>query len=381
MNSKKTLVITSVAFFRASIGCMQRVKRVLEYLNTQIDLRVLFLGKYIDNDLELIKNMGFENIVDNIFDTPVTQEQLDNTPQIKTKHLEKFYYHEFKVRFNNYLEQNSFDNLMIEYITLDYLLSDIRDKYTTIVDTHDLMSSRTASYQEHDQTPSIAIESLEEEVKLLSNYDYVVSIQQNEFDLLNTKLSKEKNILSPHAMDVINLYKKTKKVINIVFVSGPANAPHIVWFIQNVWKYFEKKIGLQLNIYGNVVKNLKQYETIENINLIGFVEDLKDIYKDAHIVINPVHYGSGLKIKNVEAICNGIPLITTKEGANGIENGINKAFIQADTVDEWINALVSVTISHNLRDKLSKDALEYAQEHFGDKRCYSKLAQVLNGKV
>ncbi|MEA3353369.1 MAG: glycosyltransferase [Campylobacterota bacterium] len=381
MNSKKTLLITSVAFFRASIGCMQRVKRMLEYLNTHTDLKVLFLGRYLDNDTTLIKNMGFEHIVDNINDTQVTQQQLDETPIVKTKHLEKFYYHEYKVRLKSYLEKNHFDNLMIEYITLDYLLIDHMENYTTIVDTHDLMSSRTASYKEHHQEPSIAIESLDEEVKILSRYDYVVSIQQNEYDLLNTKLPIQKNILAPHAMDINNLYKKTKKVTNIVFVSGPANSPHIVWFIENVWKYFESQLGLKLYIYGNVIKNLKQYNNIENINLIGFVEDLEDIYKDAHIVINPVHYGSGLKIKNVEALCLGIPLITTTEGANGIENGINKAFLLANSVDEWINALISVIISHKLRDDLSNKALAYSKEHFGDQKCYGKLAQALNGEL
>lgn len=378
MKQNKTLVITAVAFFRASIGCMQRVKRMLEYLNYYLDIKVLYLGRLTTEDIELIKEMNFESIVDNTFDMEVSQEELDSQEETRTKHLEKFYNTEYKVKVKKYLSQNSFDNLMIEYITLDYLINDIQDKYTTVVDTHDLMSSRTASYKEFDEAPSIYLDSLDEEVKILDNYDYILSIQQNEYDLLNTKVDNQKNILVPHAVDIQQQFTNPDKIVNIIFVSGPANFSHIVWFIENVWRYFDEDLDIRLNIYGNVCKKLQQYKDRKNINLKGFIQSLDSLYTDADIVINPVIYGSGLKIKNVEAISNGIPLITTHEGANGIENGIGSVFLLANSIDEWIESLISLIISNKLREELSRNAIEYSQNYFSDRRCYHELVDVLS---
>lgn len=321
--------------------------------------------------------MGFEDILKSIEDIKISKEEEASTPHTPTKNLEKFYNHEYKTKLNKYLKTNKIDTILIEYITLDYLVSDLHHSYTTIIDTHDLMSSRTDSYKKYDSLPSIVLHSLEDEIEILSKYHYILSIQQNEYTLLNTKIQKEKNLLVPHAVDFKKLYTTKNEVQNITFVSGPANAPHIVWFIENIWKYFDQT-NLSLNIYGNVCNKLQKYKEKANIKLFGFSEELDTLYKDADLVINPVLYGSGLKIKNIEALSYGIPLLTTNEGMQGIEEGQNSAFIVANSVDEWINSILNLTFSTQLRENLSLNAIQYIQNYFSDTKCYEKLVAIIN---
>ncbi len=374
---KKTLVVTGVAFWRLQIGCMQRVNRMMLYLKEHLDIKILFLGRFTNDDVALIKKIKFNKIIDSINDIEITQEELENIPQTPTKHLEKFYNHYYKIGFDKYLANNCFDNILIEYITLDYLVKDKFDNYKILIDTHDLMSKRTQSYQNHNDKPSISFENLEQEIDILKHYDYILSIQKNEYETLTNKIQKDKILLVQHANDINKNPNIKQKVKNIVCVSGPANAQHIVWFIKNVWIYFQDNKTISLNIYGTVCTKLQKFKNYKQINLVGAVERLDEIYKDADIVINPVLYGSGLKIKNVEAISYGLPLITTNEGSNGIEDGINKAYLLANKKDEWIEAILSLIISKQKREKLSKNALKYATENFNDKSCYQRIVDIL----
>jgi glycosyltransferase involved in cell wall biosynthesis len=376
-SKKDTLIVTDVEFWRADLGSRQRVFRMIKFLNKFLNIKILFLKEYTKHDIELITKNEFNHLIDNIHDISVSINEIKNTKETITNNLEVFYNHEFKCKFNKYLEKYHFDNIMIEYIKLDYLLNDLHGRYTTIIDTHDLMSMRTKVYKENNDRTSIVLEKIENEIKILSEYRYVLSIQKNEYNLLNEYISKEKNLLIPHAVDIVDVKIIKNIATNIIFISGPANYKHIIWFIENIWKYFLNEENITLNIYGSVCNQLKQYKGIKNIQLKGYVDNLTITYANADIVVNPVLYGSGLKIKNVEALANGVPLITTDEGANGIEDGINYAFLLANSVDEWIEAILALKLSKELREKLSKNAIEYSKHYFSDKNCYQKLVDVL----
>jgi len=373
-----TLLVTDIEFWRADIGNRQRILRLIQYLNKYLNLKILFLKKISKQDENQLEELGLLQLIDKIEDIRIENNDLSRTKETKTEHLENFYNHENKCKFDKYLSKNKYDNIIIEYIRLDYLINDLHDNYITMIDTHDLMSMRTESYAKNNDKHHIII-TRDEEYKILQNYNYVLSIQKNEFNLLKENIPIKKNILVYHAVDIEHSHMINELVKNIVFISGPANYKHIIWFIENIWKYFLEDNELILNIHGSVCKNLQQYKDMKNIILHGYAKDLKAIYKKTDIIVNPVLYGGGLKIKNVEALSNGIPLITTDEGANGIEDGVNFSFLLANSTDEWIEAILALKLSKELREKLSKNAIEYSKHYFSDKNCYQKVVDVLKG--
>lgn len=375
-SKKATLLVTDIEFWKADIGNRQRILRLVQYLHHHITLKILFLKKITKQDKKELEQLNLYYLIDDIDNIYVTKDELNSTIKTETKYLEEFYNHEHKCKFNKYLLKHKFDNVIVEYIRLDYLVNDLHNKYTTMIDTHDLMSLRTESYEKNNDKHHIII-SKEQEYKILSKYKYVLSIQKNEYNLLNRNIEKNKNLLVYHAVDIDKKHKIHKECKNVLFISGPANYKHIIWFIENVWKYFLNDRDLVLNIYGSVCKNLQQYNSEKNIILHGYAKDLNVVYSKSDLIINPVLYGGGLKIKNVEALAHGIPLITTNEGANGIEDGINFAFLVANSVDEWIEAILAMKLSRELRQKLSENAIEYSKYYFSDENCYQKVVDVL----
>lgn len=84
---------------------------------------------------------------------------------------------------------------------------------------------------------------------------------------------------------------------------------------------------------------------------IGCVNDLSDVFSRSLIGVGTVPYGSGIKVKVVEMVMNGLPVIVTNSGAEGIplvsDGNIN---IDAEPIEEvqnrlfaWLNDPVSAT--------------------------------------
>jgi glycosyltransferase involved in cell wall biosynthesis len=74
---------------------------------------------------------------------------------------------------------------------------------------------------------------------------------------------------------------------------------------------------LTLVIAGGVCDRIRDLAG-DGIEIIGRVERLEDFYKSVDLVINPMMFGTGLKIKTVEALSFGAPLVSTRAGMSGI---------------------------------------------------------------
>ena len=64
----------------------------------------------------------------------------------------------------------------------------------------------------------------------------------------------------------------------------------------------------------------------------GSVKNISDFYSNIGCSLNADMHGTGLKIKSVEAICFGVPIISTAGGFSGIESPYG--FHQFSTLDE-----------------------------------------------
>jgi len=72
--------------------------------------------------------------------------------------------------------------------------------------------------------------------------------------------------------------------------------------------------------------------------LLGFVDDLAELYEKATAVIAPIFTGTGMRIKSVEARSHGWPLIGTALAMRGLESVTGKAFLIAQTPEQFAAA-------------------------------------------
>lgn len=94
-------------------------------------------------------------------------------------------------------------------------------------------------------------------------------------------------------------------------------------------------------------------------------------------MINPVQMGAGLKIKSVEAMANGLPLVTTTHSATGLMKAKGKGFLIANEAENFAFALNRLMMDYDHRCQLGRFAHRFIQKHFSQERCFKSLLQFI----
>ncbi|HAL94654.1 MAG TPA: hypothetical protein DCP55_01460 [Chitinophagaceae bacterium] len=90
---------------------------------------------------------------------------------------------------------------------------------------------------------------------------------------------------------------------------------------------------------GDIPKRWKFRSEVERSPYInaGFVKDIEQYIKAAQVLINPIQKGGGVKTKSIEAIAVGTPVVTTINGAIGIDTTTTGTMLQVASAENWID--------------------------------------------
>lgn len=227
----------------------------------------------------------------------------------------------------------NFDFVLTEYIFMSKALTVFPHKTIKIIDTHDCFTDRYKVYplMENGLRSSKWFSTYKcDERKGLNRADRIVAIQNNEANYFRS-LTNKKVITIGHLFED-TIEKKTDRVstqrLLIFGSSNPINIDGYNFFVDNVWPLIKTKLPTcELVIAGLICEAI---ERREDIIYIGVVDDKAEAYNDISIAINPMTYGSGLKIKTLEALIYGVPVVSTSHGALGLEEMIDKCIFVAD---------------------------------------------------
>jgi hypothetical protein len=123
-------------------------------------------------------------------------------------------------------------------------------------------------------------------------------------------------------------------------------------------------------------KILKTALLFENIEVISNVKNPEKYLTNAKVLINPVRYGSGVKMKIIEMLFTDKQVITTNDGINGLPKQLfGQVFFVTDSEKEFASHSINIIrakdykkldLRENLRREFSvdkvKELIEYAKK-------------------
>lgn len=357
----KTLLVASfVEFWTAGSGHRSRLSRLLDYLQSRVRVTVYHAGPLSQLDRAVIRERY-----------PLLQMEAASTVGTIT-------YGEYVVAFGDFVNDKSFDFVLVEYIELSAVLEYLPPSTITMLDTHDLVTHRIGSFQ-NIGIPYDGIElTLDDELDLFRCYDHILFIQQNELDSVAPWIDRDRLVLVPHPVSAVRTPLR-EAVQNIGFVASPyaPNIEALRWFLDQVWQPIHENFDVHLQIYGNIREAFPGYSA-EGVHWQGFIANLETAYRNCDLIVNPVRCGAGLKIKNVEALAHGLPLVTTTHGSAGMEDAADAALLVANSPGAFTAAISRLILDADLRQTLAEGAYRYAKEHFSEERCFAKLASIVH---
>lgn len=204
------------------------------------------------------------------------------------------------------------------------------------------------------------------EIETLRKCDIVVTLNDKDKKLLiNEKIHEDKifQACAYHAFPQSCTY--APDIYQLLFygaMSRVENYKSVIWFIEEVMPLLNSNYKLVI-VGSKPDKSLMAYES-ERIHLTGFVEDVQQFFESSLCLVSPLVLGAGIKIKVLEALSAGLPVITNSIGAEGIGLTDKKNYLHAELPKEYADAINMLNSDITLRMKLSNEGRAHIKKNF-----------------
>ena len=155
----------------------------------------------------------------------------------------------------------------------------------------------------------------------------------------------------------------------ILFVGGFSHGPNIdavKWFVEEVYTIIKEQTDIPFIIVGsNAPDEIKALGEQDGIIFKGFVSDkeLEELYATSRMVVVPLRYGAGVKGKVVEAIYNGLPIVTTSVGAEGID-GVEDVLCVEDEPTKFAQKVIELYDNAEKLSEMGNKTQDFIKEKF-----------------
>ena len=217
---------------------------------------------------------------------------------------------------------------------------------------------------------------LNDELARMSVYDALFSISYDE-KIMFEKLTGRSIHFFPHLIENRHhlpppVHERRWDIVYIGF-HNPFNIEALQWFMERVHPLLRKDI--RMVFVGNVTKAVDCAR--DNIELIPYAEDLSKIYCNAKISICPMFHGTGMKIKVVEAMSYGLPVVCNERGVDGLPDKTKNGCIVTDAPEAFAAAIHTLLTDPAAYRKAEIEIQDYFSSVFVNERYIEELAEVL----
>ncbi|MEO6457350.1 MAG: glycosyltransferase [Chloroflexia bacterium] len=156
------------------------------------------------------------------------------------------------------------------------------------------------------------------------------------------------------------------------------NLDGITWFLSDILPGIRAEHpGVELRIVGQGNAALEQrVGRPDGVILTGWVEDVRPYVARSVAFVAPLRIGGGTRLKILEAMAQGIPVISTGIGCQGLDVVDGEHLLVADTPERFTLATSRLLRDSTLRQRLKSNALRLVVERYDWERIVEKLETV-----
>jgi len=171
-----------------------------------------------------------------------------------------------------------------------------------------------------------------------------------------------------HASAAVTRRAGSNMILALGTLHYAPNAQGIRWFLQQVLPLVrESRPDARLTIVGpNPPRDFVSaaQEDPRGIRVTGYVEDLLPWWQEAALAVVPVLSGSGMRVRILEALSRGVPVVTTTIGMEGIEAQDGVHLLVADDPAEFARAVIRLLDDPQLQGRLAANGRKLAVERY-----------------
>jgi glycosyltransferase involved in cell wall biosynthesis len=156
------------------------------------------------------------------------------------------------------------------------------------------------------------------------------------------------------------------------------NADALLYFCDHVWPHLVAAMpDLTLTVIGKEPPErlLQMAGRYKGIRLEGYVPDVRPFARKARAFICPIRDGGGTRLKILDAMSQGIPMVSTSIGCEGLRVTDNEHLLLADTPETFVRQTLRLLTDLELCNRLSQNARRWVEEHCSAEAVGARLSQ------
>ena len=260
------------------------------------------------------------------------------------------------------LTKESFDAVQLESVHLLSYLDVIRksaNRPAVVADWHNVESELMARYASRTRNPAKRLVAYrtaqllkQAEQRLLSEAAVHLVVSERERLLLQERAPHAEVHVVPNGVDnaafeqvaagrIGSGNSSRKSVLFVGSMDYHANVDAVTWFAREIWPRIASQFPeLVFTIAGRNPGPGVRALASANIQVTGSVDDVRPYYANAAAVVVPLRVGSGTRLKILEAMAAGVPVVSTTLGAEGLDVKDGVQLLIGDAPEEISSALV-----------------------------------------
>lgn len=211
------------------------------------------------------------------------------------------------------------------------------------------------------------------ELAACERFDKVLTVTETDrrtFERANPKLDSVTCI--PIGVDFdefpkVELDPNARDIVSIGTMSWPPNIDAVTYFAEKILPLIKQQTPeSEFVVVGSnppaSVRRLSEKD--ESVRVMGFVEDVSTIARNAAAFVVPLRSGSGLRVKILNAMAMGLPVVSTSVGCEGIGGRPGTDLLVADDDREFADAVTSLIDDFNLRRRVAESGREFVLRNY-----------------
>lgn len=145
------------------------------------------------------------------------------------------------------------------------------------------------------------------------------------------------------------------------------------WFIEKVMPLLPKEFRFVV-VGARPQKELLEMQS-ERVKILGFVEDISPYFSECICLAAPLLLGAGIKVKILEAMSAGVPVLTNEIGIEGIGAEPGKEYLHCVSEEEYADAVNWLYLNRGQAEKVAKSGQNYVKNNFDLEKKYQLLLE------
>ena len=309
---------------------------------------------------------------------------------------ERFNIPRFREQLSALLEKEKFDVIQLEGPYLSHYLKDIRRRSSALISlrAHNVEHLIWKKKAAHEKSPlkkayfrHMATQLKRYEMKVAWQVDCLVPISSIDADYFKSLGCDRPMLTTPTGLSIKDYpFSPLPPDPSIFFIGALDWLPNqegLLWFLDKVFdRLYEEVPGLSFHVAGrNAPRQFEQRLSHPGITYHGEIPDAGKFMQAYRVMVVPLLTGSGIRIKILEGMALGRPVVTTRIGMDGLPAENAKSVLVSDDPHEFANQVISLLDQQADLNQVLRASRELITQNFDTFGLSTRLSQYFKSQV